>query len=68
MDTLRIVGGLFLLNCLLSYFVTNDSVLWGWRPWFVRPGAVMSYVVSLTWENTYRSRKLTAARSKVLFL
>jgi hypothetical protein len=54
MDVLRILGGLFLLNCLLSYFITNDSVLWGWRPWFVRPGQVMRYFVSLelvrSWE------------------
>jgi hypothetical protein len=48
MDILRILGGLFLLNCLLSYFITNDSVLWGWRPWFVRPGVVMRYLVSLS--------------------
>jgi len=47
MDALRILGGLFLLNCLLSYFITNDSVLWGWRPWFVRPGVVMRYIVSI---------------------
>ncbi|KAM0713858.1 hypothetical protein Q7P37_010820 [Cladosporium fusiforme] len=50
-DVLRILGGLFLLNCLLSYFITNDSVLWGWRPWFIRPGQVMSFFqgpVSLT--------------------
>lgn len=46
MDVLRILGGLFLLNCLLSYFITNDSMLWGWRPWFVRPGVVMRYFVS----------------------
>jgi len=44
-DILRIAGGLLLLNCLLSYFVTNDSVLWGWRPWFVRPAVVMRYFV-----------------------
>lgn len=36
-----------MLNCLLSYFITNDSVLWGYRPWFVRPGLVMRYIVSL---------------------
>ncbi|KAK4575081.1 hypothetical protein LTR86_000933 [Recurvomyces mirabilis] len=50
-DVLRILGGVFLLNCLLSYFITNDSVLWGWRPWFVRPSVVMQYIqgpVSLT--------------------
>jgi isoprenylcysteine carboxyl methyltransferase (ICMT) family protein YpbQ len=57
MDVLRILGGLFLLNCLLSYFITNDSVLWGWRPWFVRPGQVMRYFVSLelvrSWEAAW---------------
>lgn len=45
MDVLRIVGGLFLLNCLLSYFITNDSMLWGYRPWFVRPAVVARYFV-----------------------
>lgn len=44
-DVLRILGGLLLLNCLLSYFITNDSVLWGWRPWFVRPNALMARIV-----------------------
>ena len=48
MDILRVVGGLFLLNCLLSYFITNDSVLWGYRPWFVRPAVLMRYIVSPT--------------------
>lgn len=40
LDILRIILGLLLLNCLLSYFITNDSFLWGWRPWFVRPSVV----------------------------
>lgn len=44
-DILRILGGLFLLNCLLSYFITNDSVLWGYRPWYVRPNELMRYIV-----------------------
>src|ERR1700761_992880 len=43
MDVIRIIAGLFLLNCLLSYFITGDSMLWGWRPWFVRPSIVMRY-------------------------
>ncbi|KAK1078404.1 hypothetical protein LTR33_007265 [Friedmanniomyces endolithicus] len=43
LDLLRILGGLLLLNCLLSYFITNDSVLWGWRPWFIRPGPIARY-------------------------
>ncbi|TKA70342.1 hypothetical protein B0A55_07417 [Friedmanniomyces simplex] len=42
-DILRILGGLLLLNCLLSYFITNDSLLWGWRPWFIRPGPITRY-------------------------
>ena len=68
MDILRIVGGLFLLNCLLSYFITNDSVLWGWRPWFVRPGVVKSYFVSVTQGiKCWKIIELTATYSKDLF-
>src|ERR1700712_6098737 len=67
MDILRILGGLFLLNCLLSYFITNDSMLWGWRPWFVRPGVVMRYFVSLSRASTRNRTELTATCSKVLF-
>lgn len=47
LDVLRIIGGLLLLNSLLSYFITNDSFLWGYRPWFVRPRAVMWWWVRL---------------------
>ena len=43
-DFLRIVAGLLLLNGLLSYFITNDSFLWGWRPWFVRPQVVSRWL------------------------
>ncbi|KAK0957252.1 hypothetical protein LTR91_021958 [Friedmanniomyces endolithicus] len=43
LDLVRILGGLLLLNCLLSYFITNDSVLWGWRPWFICPGPIARY-------------------------
>ena len=43
LDILRIIAGLFLLNCLLSYLITNDSVLWGWRPWIVRPALVQRW-------------------------
>lgn len=45
LDVLRMLAGLLLLSCLLSYFVTNDSFLWGWRPWFVRPALVVRYLV-----------------------
>ncbi|KAK5116502.1 hypothetical protein LTR62_008051 [Meristemomyces frigidus] len=43
-DILRIVAGLMLLNCLLSYFITNDSLLWGYKPWFIRPAVVLRYI------------------------
>lgn len=43
LDILRLLGGLLLLNCSLSYFITNDSLLWGWRPWFVRPRALLQW-------------------------
>ncbi|KAK3725355.1 hypothetical protein LTR37_000325 [Vermiconidia calcicola] len=44
LDVIRIIAGLFLLNSLGSYFVTGDSMLWGWRPWFVRPRVVMRWM------------------------
>ena len=64
MDALRILGGLFLLNCLLSYFITNDSVLWGWRPWFVRPNVLMRYMVSSFYLCIIQCAVLTAVHSK----
>lgn len=45
LDILRLIAGLIVLNCALSYFITNDSFLWGWKPWFVRPKAVMRWWV-----------------------
>lgn len=51
LDALRIIGGLLLLNCLLSYFITNDSVLWGWRPWFIRPKVLQRWWVRRTYPS-----------------
>lgn len=45
-DVLRILGGILLLNCALSWFVTNNSIAWGWRPWFSKPGDVRAWMVS----------------------
>ena len=50
-DALRILGGLVLLNCALSYFVTNESVTWGWRPWFSKPANVRAWMVSHSSRN-----------------
>jgi hypothetical protein len=44
-DVLRILGGILLLNCALSYFVTSSSLTWGWRPWYSKPGVVASWLV-----------------------
>lgn len=46
LDILRLALGLFLLSSLLSYFITNDSILWGYRPWFTRPS-----VISRWWQG-----------------
>src|ERR1700753_2364716 len=44
MDMMRLMAGGLLLNCLLSYFITSDSLTWGWRPWFIRPKVVLRYL------------------------
>ncbi|MCJ1226857.1 hypothetical protein MMC12_003512 [Toensbergia leucococca] len=43
LDILRILGGLFLLSCTLSYFITNDSLFWGRRPAFTRPARIRAW-------------------------
>ncbi|EME85560.1 uncharacterized protein MYCFIDRAFT_150623 [Pseudocercospora fijiensis CIRAD86] len=40
LDGLRILAGLLVLNCLLSYFITGDSFLWNYTPWWSRPNAL----------------------------
>lgn len=57
LDVLRVLAGVLLLNCALSYLVTNESVTWGWRPWWSRPEVVRSWIVScvflflVSWEE-----------------
>jgi predicted heme/steroid binding protein len=43
-DILRLLAGGLLLNCLLSYFITSNSLTWGWRPWFIRPQVLLRYL------------------------
>lgn len=45
-DTLRIIAGLLLINCVASYFVTGDSVTWNYRPWWIRPKVLAARLVS----------------------
>lgn len=47
LDVLRVLGGLLLLNFALSWYITGESVLWGWRPWFSRVDGVRVWMVSL---------------------
>lgn len=47
-DVLRVLGGILLLNCALSYFVTSSSLTWGWRPWYSKPAVVASWLVCFT--------------------
>jgi hypothetical protein len=45
MTILRVVGGLALLSSAMSWFITGDSVLWGWKPWFFSMSAMESWLV-----------------------
>lgn len=46
LDGLRILVGLALLSGLLSYFVTGNSVVWGYNAWWTQPKAVVASLVS----------------------
>ena len=45
LDVLRVLGGLFLLSGTLSYFITGNSILWGYRPAFTRPARIKAWLV-----------------------
>lgn len=44
-DVLRILAGLFLLSSTLSYFITGNSILWGYRPAITRPARIKAWLV-----------------------
>ena len=47
LDVLRIIGGVVLLSCGLSWLVTpEESLTWGWSPWFLRAGEWKAMMVS----------------------
>ena len=46
LDVLRVLGGLFLLSSMLSYFITGNSILWGYRPAITRPARIKAWLVS----------------------
>ena len=48
LDVLRVLGGLLLLSSTLSYFVTGNSILWGYRPAITRPARIKAWLVRLS--------------------
>lgn len=46
-DVIRILVTIAIASCAASYYVTENSVTWGYRPWWTQPSAVMSWVVCL---------------------
>ena len=61
-DILRVLAGGILLSFALSWVVTGESVLWGWRPWFTRLGDVQAYMVCIIACPTDKTLLLTADR------
>jgi hypothetical protein len=43
---LRAILITLVLSSALSWFITGDSVLWGWSPWWSKPGVLKSWIVS----------------------
>ena len=57
-DVFRILAGLFLLSSTLSYFVTGNSILWGYRPAITRPARVRAWLVRLpSLSDVYRRNR-----------
>ncbi|KAF2395984.1 cytochrome b5 [Trichodelitschia bisporula] len=44
LDIIRVLAGLLVLNGAASWFVTGEDITWGFKPWWLRPAAVMSYL------------------------
>ncbi len=55
LDLLRVVLTLIGVTCAVSYYLTSgDSLIYGYKPWFAKPAALMRYIqgpVSLTPEQ-----------------
>ncbi|KAI9889913.1 MAG: hypothetical protein M1814_004636 [Vezdaea aestivalis] len=43
LDIIRVVLGVLLVNSLLSYYVTSDSIFWNYRPRWTRPAHIKAY-------------------------
>lgn len=47
LDIFRFIFFIFLASSALSYYVTSDSILWGYKPWFTRLPVLIRYLVCL---------------------
>lgn len=56
LDVLRMLGGLFLISSILSYFITGDSIFWNYRPAFTRLPRIKAWIVSFS--SRYHRRSL----------
>jgi hypothetical protein len=56
LDLLRVLGGVVLLNCALSWFITGNSIAWGYRPWWSYPRQVQAWWVRVCGIPPLRSR------------
>lgn len=49
-DILRFIFLVFIISSGLSYYITSDSIIWGYqRPWFTRPQVLLRYFVSIAY-------------------
>lgn len=49
-DILRFLFLVFIISSGLSYYITSDSIIWGYqRPWFTRPQVLLRYFVSIAY-------------------
>lgn len=45
LDIVRLVLGLLFLSATLSYFITSDSLTWGYRPAWTRAARIRAWIV-----------------------
>ncbi|KAL9596092.1 MAG: hypothetical protein Q9219_006040 [cf. Caloplaca sp. 3 TL-2023] len=47
LDVIRLLLGLLLLSTTLSYFITSNSLFWGYRPAWTRPARIRAWLAQL---------------------
>lgn len=59
LDILRVIAGLALVSCALSYFVTGTSYTWNLDPWFLQPTRLRAWSVCISRQITLSHTKRT---------